>query len=85
MWTSYPIRIKHEKLNSPWDRHVLTADTDELQQFIKKYANDPKTVEDIERIFAKGNTDDDKDYGVFLKLKPYRGELPEKVRQKTAG
>jgi len=79
------IRIKHEKITSPYDRHVLTADTDELQQFIKKYANDPKTVEDIERIFAKGNTDDDDDYGVFLKLKPYRGELPEKVRQKTKG
>ena len=35
------IRIEHETVQ---DRHVLTADTDELQKFIKKYANDPKTV-----------------------------------------
>ena len=73
------IRIKHETVNSSdYDRHVLTADTDELQKFIKKYANAPKTVEEIEAIFAKGNTDGQDDMGVFLKLKPYYGPLPER-------
>jgi hypothetical protein len=72
------IRIKHETVSiSPdYQSHVLTASTEELQKFIKKYANDPKTVEDIDQIFAKGHTDDDEDYGVFLKLKPYYGLLP---------
>jgi hypothetical protein len=73
------IRIKHETvLSFDYDRHVLTAGTDELQKFIKKYANDPKTVEDIEAIFARGNTDGENDFGLFLKLKPYRGKLPGK-------
>jgi len=75
------IRIKHETVSlADYDRQLLTADTEELQKFIRKYANDPKTVEDIEEIFAKGNTDGKEDYGVFLKLKPYVGELPENVR-----
>jgi hypothetical protein len=75
------IRIKHETVTSPgYDRQVLTASTDELQKFIRKYANDPKTVEEIEAIFAKGGTDDD-DYGVYLKLKPFRGELPANVKK----
>ena len=57
------------------DRQVLTASTDELQKFIKKYANDPKTTEQIEQIFANG-VDDSDEYGVFLKLKPYSGPVP---------
>ena len=73
------IRIKHETVESlDYDRHVLTASTDELQKFIKKYANDPKTSEEIEQIFASGSTDDQEEYGVFLKLKPYHGPLPGK-------
>ena len=80
------IRIKHETVNTfDYDRHVLTADTDELQKFIKKYANDPKTVEEIEAIFAKGNTDGQDDMGVFLKLKPYDGPLPEKAKNNKPG
>jgi len=76
------IRIKHETIASQDDRHVLTADTDELQKFIEKYANDPRTVEDIERIFAQGeNVQNDDDYGLFLKLKPYTGELPRRVKK----
>jgi hypothetical protein len=76
------IRIKHETVNSSdYDRHVLTADTDELQKFIKKYANDPKTVEEIEAIFTKGSTDGQDDMGIFLKLKPYHGPLPAKAGQ----
>ena len=72
------IRIKHETVESlDYDRHVLTASTDELQKFIKKYANDPKTSEEIEQIFAHGYTDGQEEYGVFLKLKPYYGPLPE--------
>ena len=43
---------------------------------LRKYANDPKTVEDIEAIFAKGASDGQEDMGVFLKLKPYDGPLP---------
>jgi hypothetical protein len=75
------IRIKHETVYAfDYDRHVLTAGTDELQKFIMKYANDPKTVQDIEEIFARGNTDNEDDYGVFLKLKPYDGPLPESER-----
>jgi hypothetical protein len=72
------IRIKHETVRySPdYSSHLLTASTDELQKFIKKYANDPKTSREIEDIFAKGHTDDQEDYGVFLKLLPYRGNLP---------
>ena len=72
------IRIKHETIDAPdYDRHVLTASTEELQKFIKKYANDPKTAQEIEQIFANGSTDEQEEYGVFLKLKPYHGPLPE--------
>lgn len=76
------IRIKHETVaNHDYDRQVLTASTDELQKFIKKYANDPKTNEEVEQLFTSGN-DDEGTYGVFLKLKPYKGPLPEeKARQ----
>lgn len=72
------IRIKHETVNisSDYSSHLLTADTEELQKFIRKYANDPKTSGDIERIFARGYTNDQEDYGVFLKLKPYHGQIP---------
>jgi len=73
------IRIKHETVPGyEYDRQVLTASTDELQKFIKKYANDPKTTEEIEQIFAHGYADDQEEFGVFLKLKPYKGPLPEK-------
>jgi hypothetical protein len=72
------IRIKHETVTGfAYDRQLLTAPTDELQKFIKKYANNPKTNEEIEQIFAHGYTDDQEEYGVFLKLKPYKGPLPE--------
>jgi len=72
------IRIKHETVESlDYDRHVLTASTDELQKFIKKYANNPKTGIDVERIFAQGYTEEGfEDLGAFLKLKPYYGALP---------
>ncbi len=73
------IRIKHETIDAPdYDRHVLTASTDELQKFIKKYANDPKTVQEIEQIFESGTTDEQEDLGIFLKLKPYDGPVPER-------
>jgi len=73
------IRLKHEtvEMYDAYDRQLLTATTDELQKFIRKYANDPKTSEEIEQIFASGSTDDQEEYGVFLKLKPYHGPLPE--------
>jgi hypothetical protein len=72
------IRIAHETVeNHDYDRQVLTASTDELQKFIKKYANDKKTAEEIEQIFAHGYPDDQSEYGVFLKLEPYRGPLPK--------
>jgi len=71
------IRLKHETVEyHDYDRQVLTASTDELQKFIKKYANDPKTNEEVEQLFAGGN-DDEGTYGIFLKLKPYLGPLPE--------
>jgi len=73
------IRIQNETIPGyDSDRHVLTAPTDELQKFIRKYANDPKTSEEIERIFTRGYTDDQEEMGVFLKLKPYYGPLPNK-------
>jgi len=73
------IRIQNETIPGyDSDRHVLTAPTDELQKFIRKYANDPKTSEEIEQIFARGYTDDQEEMGVFLKLKPYNGPLPKK-------
>lgn len=77
------IRIKHETVPGfDYDRNVLTASTDELQKFIKKYANDPMTSDEIEKIFARGYTDDQEEMGVFLKLKPYDGPLPgKKARQ----
>ena len=71
------IRIKHETVTGfAYDRQLLTASTDELQKFIRKYANDPKTNEEIEQIFAHGYTDGQEEYGVFLKLKSYHGPLP---------
>lgn len=72
------IRIKHETIPGfDYDRNVLTAPTDELQKFIKKYANDPITSDEIEQIFARGYTDGQEELGVFLKLKPYDGPLPK--------
>lgn len=72
------IRIKHETIDAPdYDRHVLTASTDELQKFIKKFADDPRMVREIERIFATGSTEEQDDFGIFLKLKPYEGPVPE--------
>lgn len=71
------IRIKHETVESAdYDRQLLTADTDELQKFIKKYVNDAKTSEEVEAIFARGSTDSQEELGIFLKLKPYDGPLP---------
>lgn len=71
------IRIKHETVESAdYDRQLLTADTDELQKFLKKYANNPKTADEIEAIFARGYTDDQEELGIFLKLKPYDGPMP---------
>jgi len=75
------IRIKHESIEiiSDYSRHVLTAPTDELQKFITKYANSPKTGIDVDQVFARGDTNEDEyDSGAFLKLKPYDGPLPEK-------
>ena len=70
------IRLKHESVSDhDYDRQVLTASTDELQKFIKKYANDPKSNEEVEELFASGN-DNEGTYGVFLKLKPFNGPLP---------
>jgi hypothetical protein len=78
------IRIKHETVkNGNYERHVLTASTDELQKFIRKYANDPKTAEDIEETFARGDTRGQDGYGLFLKLKPYQGELPESAARQV--
>jgi len=82
------IRISHETVSSPgYDRHVLTAETDELQKFIKKYANDPKTLKDLQKIFVEGNDtiNMDDDYGIFLKLKPFTGELPPEVKKSLPG
>jgi hypothetical protein len=77
------IRIKHETVEIAPDvpRHILTASTNELQKFITKYANNPKTGIDVDEIFAQGSANADKDWGdtgAFLKLKPYDGPLPEK-------
>ena len=73
-------QIKHETVESlDYDRHVLTASTDELQKFIKKYANNPKTGIDVNQIFTQGYTEEGmEDFGAFLKLKPYHGPLPSK-------
>ena len=77
------IRIKHETIGHPdFPRHLLTASTEELQKFIKKYVNGPKMTEEVDKVFARGYTDDQDGYGVFLKLKPYKGPLPgSKSRQ----
>lgn len=75
------IRIKHEtvEMSSDYTRHLLTAPTEDLQKFITKYANNPKTGIDVEQIFAQGFTEEGLDvYGAFLTLKPYDGPLPEK-------
>jgi len=77
------IRIKHETVQVAPDmpRHILTASTNELQKFITKYADNPKTGIDVEKIFATGSAKADKDWGdtgAFLKLKPYDGPSPEK-------
>ena len=71
------IRIKHETIEHPdFPRHLLTASTDELQKFIKKYVNGPEMSQEVEKVFSVGYTDDQDGYGVFLKLKPYHGPLP---------
>lgn len=79
------IRIAHETVEDhDYDRQVLTASTDELQKFIKKYANDPKTVGDIDQYFAMGTADDADDFGIFLNLKPYTGPVPKKNAEQVA-
>ena len=77
------IRIQHESvmISEDYNRHVLTAPTKDLQKFITKYANNPKTGIDVDEIFAQGSADADKDWGdtgAFLKLKPYEGPSPRK-------
>jgi len=75
------IRIKHETVDMGLDfkRHLLTAPTADLQKFIIKYANNPKTGINVNKIFAQGYTEEGvEDTGAFLKLKPYAGPLPGK-------
>ena len=75
------IRIKHEtvKISRDYQRQLLTAPTEDLQKFITKYANSPKTGINVDRIFARGYTKEDiEDTGALLILKPYRGPLPKK-------
>ena len=73
------IRIKHEtvEISKDYTRHLLTAPTEDLQKFIIKYANNPKTGINVDEILAQGYVDEDmEDSGAFLKLKPYHGPLP---------
>jgi hypothetical protein len=71
LFEEHRIRIRHEKITLPeYYRHLLTADTEELQKFIRKFANDPAIIKEIEEVFARGYTDDQSDQGLFLKLKP---------------
>lgn len=78
------IRIKHETVESlDYDRHVLTASTDELQKFIKKYLNASDATSDIERVFTTG-ADEEGEFGFFLKLKPYHGPLPGKPARQVS-
>jgi len=75
------IRIKHETVDvSPdYTRHLLTAPTEDLQKFIIKYANNPKTGINVNKILAQGYVDDEEEEpGAFVKLKPYIGPLPGK-------
>ncbi len=74
------IRIKHEtvEISKDYVRHLLTAPTEDLQKFIIKYANNPKTGIDVNKIFAQGYTEEGiEDSGAFLKLRPYEGPLPD--------
>jgi hypothetical protein len=74
------IRIKHEtvEISEDYVRHLLTAPTEDLQKFIIKYANNPKTGIDVNKIFAQGYTEEGiEDSGAFLKLRPYEGPLPD--------
>ncbi len=74
------IRIKHEtvEISPDYERHLLTAPTEDLQKFITKYANNPKTGINVNKIFAQGYTEEGmEDSGAFLKLKPHKGPLPE--------
>lgn len=79
------IRIKHETMDmgSDYKRHLLTAPTSDLQKFIIKYADNPKSGINVDKIFAQGYTEEGmEDSGAFLKLKPYLGPPPgEKARQ----
>lgn len=71
------IRIQHEtvQIGSDYARHVLTAPTEELQKFIRKYANAEDLTKDIEKAFATGEeTDDDH---AFVILSPFDGIAPE--------
>jgi hypothetical protein len=80
------IRIKHEtvEMDADWTRHLLTAPTEDLQKFIVKYANNPKTGINVEKIFAQGYVEEDmEDEGAFLKLKPYLGPLPGEKAKKV--
>ena len=71
------IRIKHETIEyADFTRQLLTASTDELQKFIKKYVSGPKMSEEVDKVFAKGYTDDQEAFGIFLKLKPHHGLPP---------
>ena len=78
--TNNRIRIKHETVHfsSDWTRHLLTAPTEDLQKFIVKYANNPKTGINVDKIFAQGFVEEDmEDAGAFLNLKPYIGPIPQ--------
>lgn len=71
------IRIAHEtvEIGPSYSRHVLTASTEELQKFIRKYANAEDITKDIDQAFATGKESND-DHA-FVMLSPFDGVLPE--------
>lgn len=68
------IRIDHEIVdNGQYDSNLLTAETEDLQKFIKKYMDNKIIEDEIEKAFT---LDEEADGHAYLKLYPYDGEIP---------
>ena len=73
------IRIKHETVESAaYDRQLLTASTDELAEIYQE--STPMILKPRKRLrqfLPREVRDAQEELGIFLKLKPYDGPLPE--------
>jgi hypothetical protein len=67
------VRVEHETIDhGDYESRVLTADTDDLQKFVKKYMETESIQQQFDFAYANNVEADEH---VFLKLYPYEGPV----------